>query len=81
MVNLGGNYYSNMPKFRLNKRRLNPQNNHEVHNDTCRYYKTLTSYVDLGEFIFCSTAIQTARTLGFSDVDGCSECCKECHSG
>jgi len=70
-----------MPKFRLNKHRQNPNNNHEVHKETCRHFTILTSYIDLGEFVFCSTAVQTARDLGFANVDGCKECCIECHTG
>jgi hypothetical protein len=70
-----------MTKFRMNKRQLNPNQNHEVHKETCRYYNLLTQYVELGEFVFCSTALQQARALGYTNVDGCKECCEPCHVG
>lgn len=70
-----------MAKFRLNKRKLNPNHNHEVHKETCSHYNKLTQFVELGKFVFCSTAIQRARNIGYTNVDGCKECCIECHRG
>lgn len=74
-------YSTCMAKFRLNKQRNNPNQNHEVHKDSCEHYKHLKHFVELGEFIFCSTAMQRARDMGYTKVDGCSICCKECHQG
>lgn len=68
-----------MAKFRLNKRRLNSNNNHEVHQESCPHFNELTQYVDLGEFVFCSTALQRSRALGYINVDGCMICCMPCH--
>lgn len=70
-----------MPKFRVNKRVMNPGTNHEVHKEGCKYYNSMTKYAELGQFMFCSTALQTARLMGFTHVDGCKECCPECHRG
>ncbi len=68
-----------MAKFRLNKHRLNPNKTHEVHKDSCTYFNQLTHFEELGEFVFCSTAIQMARNLGYEHLDGCKICCEECH--
>ncbi len=70
-----------MAKFRLNNGRFNTNNNHEVHQETCFYFNELNQYVELGEFVFCSTALQKARDLGFVNVDGCKICCLACHRG
>ncbi len=70
-----------MAKFRLNKRRLNPNKNHEVHQESCPHFNQLTQFVELGESVFCSTALQRARALGYTNVDGCKICCVACHRG
>jgi hypothetical protein len=70
-----------MAKYRVNKRTNNPNNNHEVHVDTCIHYGLLNQYLELGDFVFCSTALQTARNLGFENVDGCKNCIPECRRG
>ena len=70
-----------MLKFRINKRRLNPNKTHEVHQESCPHFNQLTQFVELGEFMFCSTALQRARALGYTHVDGCKVCCVACHRG
>lgn len=70
-----------MPKFRLNKRPQNPKKRLEVHQESCQFYHQLNYFVELGEFVFCSTATLRARDLGYKNVDGCKECCEPCHVG
>lgn len=67
-----------MFKFRIN---LLPTKTHkirEVHVETCSMYHELTHFEELGEFIFCSTAVQKARNMGFESVYGCQVCSKPC---
>ncbi len=68
-----------MHLFRLNTTRENSKSFYVIHEDTCPLFHQLKHYIDLGEFMFCSTAMQRARALGYTHVDGCSECCKPCH--
>jgi hypothetical protein len=70
-----------MAKFYLNKYLLNQNNNYEVHQETCPSINNIRQIVELGEFLFCSTALQRARALGYKNVDGCKICCLACHRG
>jgi Ni/Fe-hydrogenase subunit HybB-like protein len=66
-----------MPQFRLNKHRINSKENYEYYLESCKQYNYLPSYIDLGQFVYCSTAIHLARTIGYMDVSCCVECCKD----
>lgn len=69
-----------MPQFRLNKHRRHSNENYEVHMESCQYYNSMQSFIDLGNFVYCSTAIRLAQTIGYDQVEGCIECCKECNT-
>lgn len=68
-------------KYRLDIHRMKRKEVTLVHEASCRQFHSLVSFIELGEFMFCSTALQRARTLGFAKVDGCKECCAPCHVG
>ena len=69
-----------MKNYRVNKTTANnPHNNHEVHNDSCSFYNLIVSYEYLGSYTNCQDAITEAIKRGYSKVDGCMECCDECH--
>jgi hypothetical protein len=70
-----------MAKFRLNKDRVNQNKNYVVHEESCSYFNQINQFVELGDFLFCSTALQRARALGYNNVDGCKICCLACHLG
>lgn len=68
-----------MAKYWVNNRtNSNPNNNHEVHKEGCRYMPSDKTY--LGEFLSCHGALAEARKH-HRKVDGCAICCNECHTG
>jgi len=71
----------NMNNYRLNRNTgSNPNGNNEVHKDTCVHYSGLLSYEDLGSHWTCSSAVQKAKSLGYSKADGCKTCSPGCHT-
>jgi len=68
-----------MFKYYVNKQTTgNPNYNHEVHAEYCRYLPTAENSVYLGVFTSCSDAVKKAKTI-YSNVDGCATCCPSCH--
>lgn len=55
----------------------NPNNNHEVHKEGCRYMPT--SKIFLGEFVNAVPAVAKAKRDYYKDADGCIHCCPEAH--
>lgn len=69
-----------MKNYRINKNTWhNPNDNHEVHNETCSKYNKLELFETLGRFQTCQEAITEARRRNYTKVDGCRECCYDCH--
>lgn len=56
-----------------------PQANgrHEVHTDACEHFREMKGPQHLGEFHYCKTAIEIARSY-YSQVSGCGICSPEC---
>ena len=70
-----------MARYCVNKQTRNPGENHEVHKEGCQWWPSYENRVDLGECSNCQEAVQKARNLGYSNVDGCIDCCPACHKG
>ena len=68
-----------MPHFRLNLRKDRITKKHEVHRESCTYYAELKEFLELGNSLFCSTALDKARDMGIKNIDGCKFCCTDCH--
>lgn len=68
-----------MDKYCVNKNTENPGQNHEVHKEGCQWWPAYYNREDLGEFLSCHGAVQKAKDLGYSRVDGCKDCCPDCH--
>ena len=56
----------------------NPNNNHEVHKEGCRYMPIST--ISLGYFANAIPAVSEAKKI-YKDADGCAICCPEAHHG
>jgi hypothetical protein len=67
-----------MPDYVLNR---NPQSNgdHQVHVKTCRRVPEEENRVPLGFHHTCQSALIAAKVRGYSNVNGCSWCSRECH--
>jgi hypothetical protein len=66
--------------YRLNLN-MQPNGDHEVHADDCRYYPTLT-YDVLGRYRDCETAVAEAkRKHPKKAINGCVHCARPCHTG
>jgi len=66
--------------YRLNLNRQ-PNGDHEVHADDCRYYPNL-NYDSLGKFCDCVAAVAAAKRKHPSkDINGCVHCARECNTG
>ena len=59
---------------------MNPQPNgdHEVHSEDCRWLPAPENRIQLGYFSSCADAVMTARRY-YAQVDGCMFCCPLCH--
>ncbi|MGT3278222.1 hypothetical protein, partial [Yersinia enterocolitica] len=55
------------------------QNDHEVHIEPCYRLPDVDNREYLGEFDSCEPALKVAKNLGYSRVNGCHWCCKDCH--
>lgn len=68
-----------MFKYYVNKQTNgNPNYNHEVHTEYCRYLPSIENRVYLGIFASCSEAVKKARMV-YPNSDGCAICCPQCH--
>lgn len=56
------------------------QNDHEVHTENCSRLPLEANRKYLGEFSSCQPAVQAARNLGYSRVNGCYWCSNACHT-
>ncbi len=70
-----------MEKYCVCKTKKNPGGNHEVHKEGCQWWPNAENREDLGYFSSCHGAVQEARNRGYSNVDGCRDCCPACHRG
>ena len=67
-----------MKRYWVNKNvDTNPNNDHEVHAEGCHYIPN--QKIDLGYHASCHGAIRVAK-LHYQNVDGCSNCCADCHN-
>lgn len=56
-----------------------PTGEHKVHQSGCDHLPSISNLVYLGEFDQCADAIREAEKY-FIHVNGCTLCCKECHT-
>lgn len=56
----------------------NPNNNHEVHKETCRELPSPRNREYLGAYSRSEDALKEAKRY-FKDADGCRICCPEIH--
>lgn len=54
-----------------------PNGDHEVHIQTCRYFPDNQQY--LGDFASCFPAVARAK-LTYPSANGCYWCCNACHT-
>jgi hypothetical protein len=61
---------------------LHPQKTgeHEIHAESCRYFKRMKRKKYLGSFSNCNQALKKALSLKIGQVDGCYFCCRKCHT-
>ena len=59
----------------------NAQDNgdHEVHKEGCSYLPELQNRIYLGEYLYCSSAVEEAGKY-YSQVNGCYYCARPCHT-
>lgn len=57
----------------------NPNNNHEVHAEGCKWMPSIENRTYLGYFTSCSDAVKKAKE-SYTAVDGCKTCCPDCHT-
>ena len=67
-------------KYYLCLKTNNPHHNHEIHTNRCQYFPS-NEGIYLGEFEICHPALRMAKSLGYSNVDGCADCCRDCNDG
>lgn len=65
-----------MPNYYVNNR-SQPNGDHEVHTDHCRYLPADKQY--LGNFGTCYEAVVRAKQI-FAQVNGCYACSHACHT-
>jgi hypothetical protein len=78
-----------MPDYILNRRKQDSasRKNHELHDVTpgaCDRLPAPENRIDIGFFSNCHAAIDAARRKHPSmsaTIDGCHQCCPECHRG
>ncbi len=68
-----------MPRYYVN-RNAQANGDHEVHTPGCRYFPTAGNVTDLGEHLWCHTAVTAARAY-YAQVNGCYYCSNACHTG
>ncbi len=55
-----------------------PNGDHEVHTETCRFLPNHENIRPLGNFPHCIAAMEIAK-IHERQVNGCSHCCEPCH--
>lgn len=68
-------------KYYVNRNAQPDSKDHEVHEETCDYYKKGTNMEYLGDFTNCHDAVAEAKRKGYSTADGCAYCSSPCHTG
>lgn len=66
-----------MPTYYVN-RNAQPTGEHEVHQERCPTPASPSNQQTLGYFTGCREAVVAARKH-YANVDGCANCCPECH--
>lgn len=66
------NYYVN--------RNAQSNGDHEVHRSGCSYLPDLKNRVFLGDFESCIPAVRQAKTMYYSQSNGCYYCSNSCHT-
>ena len=67
-----------MKKYYVNKN-AQPNGDHEVHDEDCRYLPLVANRIYLGEFSSCYGAV-TASKQYYSTTNGCRTCSILCHT-
>lgn len=67
-----------MKNYYVNKN-AQPNGDHEVHNEYCRYLPVIQNRVHLGEFPDCREAVKEAKRQ-YTQVNGCKTCSPDCHT-
>lgn len=66
-------------RYYVNKN-AQPNGDHEVHTETCRFVPATQNRLDLGIHTGCQSAVAAARRH-YSRVNGCVHCANACHTG
>lgn len=69
-----------MNYFYLN-RNADQNGNNEVHTDSCSWLPAPENRYPLGYFINGIEAVNYAKSIGWSNADGCFFCANEAHHG
>ncbi|TAJ58794.1 MAG: hypothetical protein EPO53_31595 [Variovorax sp.] len=67
-----------MPQYCVN-RSEQPNGDHEVHAEGCRYWPHPSNVLPLGWHASCQPAVQAARVY-YHQVNGCRTCSLPCHT-
>lgn len=67
-----------MAKYFVN-RNAQPNGDHEVHREGCRYMPLPQNRDPLGEHVMCQTAVNQAR-VRYPRANGCATCSPTCHT-
>lgn len=54
---------------------------HEMHKTTCNHLPYSWNQKDLGYHSSDVKALEYAKSIGYSDADGCAHCCSSVHHG
>lgn len=65
------NYYVNQ--------NAQPNGDHEVHTQDCRYLPSVGNRKYLGQYSDCKPAVAEAKKT-YSKSNGCKTCCSSCHT-
>lgn len=69
---------SGMPRYYVNNTRQ-ANGDHEVHAHGCQWLQRATSTRDLGEHLYCQTAVAQAKVI-YPTANGCATCAPSCHT-
>lgn len=67
-----------MARYYLNLN-AQPNGDHEVHRQGCRFMPRENNRIDLGVHRSCREAVARARQI-YKQSDGCAYCCPEAHT-
>lgn len=66
-------------RYYINKR-AQTNGDHEVHTLTCSFLPSEEHREYLGDFSSCAPAVRAGKAKGYTRVDGCYFCCRECNN-